>query len=70
MKKIADIVPCCGLCEYAELRSDSEEEVYCLRKKKMRDPASSCRRFTFDLLKYQPPRPREIPTLDPTLLDL
>ena len=70
MKKELDIVRCCANCEWAERRGEEDDPIYCHKKKKDREPSSTCRKFSYDLLKRAPMRPREIPTLDPSLLEL
>ncbi len=70
MKRELDIVHCCANCEWAEIKGEEEDLIYCHKKKKDREPTASCRKFAYDLLKHTPARPREIPTLDSSLLEL
>lgn len=70
MRKKPEYVRCCANCEFAERHAENDESVFCRKKKKELAPLHICRRFSYDLLKYTPARPREIPTLDPSLADL
>ena len=70
MLKHSETTPCCATCEWATVHSENEETVYCNRKKRERKALASCRKYTFDLLKYTPSKPRQVTKLDPTMIEI
>ncbi len=71
MKKNKASYACvCANCEYALRKCEDDETVYCKKKKRDVSAIGKCRAFFYDILKHEPARPREIPTLDPSLIDL
>lgn len=67
-----DYIRCCLNCEQAVIDENEEypDTVFCSRCKKDKPANAKCRKYVYDLLKRQPMRHAEIPTLDPELLDL
>ena len=59
---------CCAYCEYAESTED-ESIMLCSKKGKV-EADSSCRKFSYDLLKRKPRVMMQIPTIDPEALEL
>ena len=70
MKKQSFYVPCCALCEWALASKEEDGTLLCHKKKRTVEDTDCCRKFRFDLLKYSPAKQREIPTLDPTMLEI
>ncbi len=59
-----EAVPCCATCENAvPLRGG---ETFLCRKKGIVDGSGRCRRYSFDLLKYVPPK-KQAPVFLPPL---
>lgn len=52
-----DIDPMCVYCAHSSSVSDTE--VLC-KKKGIQSPTSSCKRFRYDPLRRQPPRPKKV----------
>ncbi len=67
-KKKIDTENCCAYCEYAEFTED--EDVLICKKRGKVEASSTCRKFTYDLLKRKPRVMMEIPTIDPQALGL
>lgn len=70
MIKHPEITPCCATCEWSTLIEENEDFVFCHKKKREREALALCRRYTFDLLKYKPSRPKEVTRLDPTMIEI
>ena len=70
MIKHPEINICCATCEWSSPVEGKDDFVFCHKKKKELDPLRSCRKYAFDLLKYAPAKPKQVITLDPTILEL
>ena len=70
MIKHPEITPCCATCEWSSMIEGDEEIVLCHKKKKQRQALGRCGKYVFDLLKYTPAKPKEVTTLDPTIIEI
>ncbi len=66
MKKLLnkkEISPSCSYCAYGKCAPDGET-VLC-KKKGIVEKDSACKKFTYDVLKRQPKRPKKLETFNP-----
>ncbi len=70
MIKHPEISACCATCEWSSQIENNDELVFCHKKKRERQAVSHCRRYVFDLLKYTPAKPKQITTLDMTMIEI
>lgn len=57
-----DISPSCSYCEHGRLSPDGES-VLCIKKGVM-DKDGFCKKFSYDILKRQPKRPKALTKFD------
>ena len=72
-KEKEDYVRCCMNCEHASFQDPDDsypDTVFCQKHKKEKAADTKCRHYAYDLLKRTPAQHSEIPTLDPSLLEM